>query len=110
LDYLKSVIPQTLLSGFLDYFPAYLYCINMPPIKQLIIYLIIITVLSLTAFNIHLISSPNKVLGIETETRDRDREFWDNFLKQHPNYIPGLIETKKLEKVKQIDPNYQIGQ
>lgn len=63
-------------------------------------------ILLLTSFNIHLISSSDKVLGIKTQAEDNVKNFWDEFLKEHPNYIPGLLETGQIEKVKQIDPNY----
>ena len=77
----------------------------MPPKKQLIVYLVIIFVLCLTAFNVYLVSTPKKVLGVSIQENSQGK-FWSEFLQKHPNYIPGLIEIGQIQKVKQIDPNY----
>lgn len=45
------------------------------------------------------------VLGAKTDKISND-EFWNSFLNENPNYIPGWIEVNKLDKVRQIDPNY----
>lgn len=79
--------------------------------KELFIIVSVLFVLYLTAINISSIFKPKtKVLGAETETGDRDREtlFWNEFLKTHPNYIPGWIEIGKMDKVREIDPNFKL--
>lgn len=72
----------------------------------LFFYISIITLLLLSALNIENYLAPKEVLGIEIETGDRDREFWEIFLKQNPDYIPGWVELGRWDKVKQIDPNF----
>ena len=68
----------------------------------------IVIILLLTALNIEGYLSPKQVLGLETETGDREVIFWEDFLSKNPNYIPGWIELGRLDKVKQIDPNYPL--
>jgi len=64
----------------------------------------VVVILSLTAFNLIKIPVKVKVLGV-TEINNSE-VFWADFLTKHPNYIPGLIETGKIDKVNIIDPNY----
>ena len=78
-------------------------------VKEIFVYVVLLFVLLLTAANINTFLQPKistKVLGIETQNNS-DTEFWQGFLSQHPNYIPGWIEIGRMDKVKQIDPNYQ---
>ena len=42
-----------------------------------------------------------EVLGIETNTL-----FWEDFIAKYPTYIDGWIELERMDKVKEIDPNY----
>ncbi|HCR36043.1 hypothetical protein A2130_04370 [Candidatus Woesebacteria bacterium GWC2_33_12] len=42
-----------------------------------------------------------KVLGAETNT-----VFWEDFMTKHPTYIDGWIELGRMDKVREIDPNY----
>jgi hypothetical protein len=76
--------------------------------KQLFIYVALLFILLLAAVNIENYQTPakpDKVLGTETQISS-DQKFWQDFLSKNPNYIPGLIETGRLDKVKEIDPNY----
>ncbi|HUC95317.1 MAG TPA: hypothetical protein VMR19_04965 [Candidatus Saccharimonadales bacterium] len=76
--------------------------------RQLFIYVALIFVLLLAAINIETYQTPVKpvkILGTETQTNN-DQKFWQDFLSKNPNYIPGLIETGRPDKVKEIDPNY----
>jgi hypothetical protein len=76
--------------------------------KQLFIYVALLFILLLTVINIETYQPPGKpvkVLGTETQIND-DQKFWEAFLSNNPNYIPGWIETGRLDKVKEIDPNY----
>lgn len=69
----------------------------------------ILAVLFLASVNIKNFISPKKVLGTETsEETDASQEkiFWENFLNKNPDYIPGWIEVGRMDKVKEIDPNY----
>jgi hypothetical protein len=43
-----------------------------------------------------------KVLGAETT----DNTFWEEFVAKHPTYRDGWVELGRMDKVKQIDPNY----
>lgn len=74
--------------------------------KQIFVYVVILFMLLLSAININNFLQPRKqVLGIETQNIP-NVEFWQTFLKDHPNYIPGWIELGRLDRVKEIDPNY----
>jgi len=71
-----------------------------------IVTVMLLFLLALINFDSYL--HPQKVLGVETVKAEDNNEFWPGFLKKNPDYIPGLIETGNLDRVKQIDPNYQI--
>ena len=74
--------------------------------KEVFIYVVFLFILLLTAINISTFLQPQtKVLGI-TSQENMDEEFWREFLEKHPSYIPGWIEIERLDKVKEIDPNY----
>jgi len=76
--------------------------------KEIFIYVLFLFLLLLTAININTFVQPKittRVLGIETQNTS-ETDFWNNYLAQHPSYIPGWIEIGRMDKVKQIDPNY----
>lgn len=76
--------------------------------KDLFVYVVLLFILLLTAVNINNFLQPRvQVLGIETQDTS-NKDFWENFLKIHPNYVPGWIELGELDKVKQIDPNFLL--
>ncbi len=62
-------------------------------------------VLLLSFFNLTQIkksgASTSKVLGVKT-----DKDFWIDFVEKHPTYRDGWIELGRLDKIKQIDPNF----
>ncbi len=76
--------------------------------KTVLAYLSILVVLFLSAFNIGHYTSKEKVLGtnIESTQKQEEIDFWEDFLEKNPSYIPGWIEIGRLDKVKEIDPNY----
>lgn len=77
--------------------------------KELFIFVAFLFILYLTAVNISSFSKPKvKVLGVET-VNGSDEVFWNDFLIKHPNYIPGWIEIGRMDKAKEIDPNYKLG-
>ena len=79
--------------------------------KQLFIYVALLFVLLLTVINIQSYQTPNKpvkVLGEETQING-DQQFWRDFLIKNPNYIPGWIEVGRIDRAKEIDPNYIIS-
>lgn len=45
------------------------------------------------------------VLGAETQINPYEN-FWNNFLNKNPGYIPGWIETGRLDKVYFLNPNF----
>ena len=61
-----------------------------------------VLILLLSAFNL---SNHKKnivqVLGAETNNL-----YWEELLKKHPTYRDAWIELGRIDKVKQIDPNY----
>lgn len=61
-----------------------------------------ILILIISAFN--LFNQKKKVvrvLGAET-----DNIFWQEFVIKHPTYRDGWIELQRMDKVKEIDPNF----
>jgi len=74
-------------------------------IKELLIFVAALFVLLLSAANIESWQSPKKVLGAESQANSNDK-FWEEFLEKNPNYIPGWLEIGRVDKVKEIDPNY----
>ena len=74
---------------------------------QLLAFLAALFILLLSAVNIRSYQSPKKVLGAESQVNSEDK-FWDEFLVKNPDYIPGWIEIGRVDKVKEIDPNYII--
>lgn len=49
-------------------------------------------------------------MGAETASNkvNQEKGFWEKFLSQHPNYIPGWNEIGRQDKVGEIDPNFFI--
>lgn len=99
--------------------------------KQNLLFLIAslgaISLLFLTSFNIHSYISPSRdkksdVLGEKTDL-ETEKEFWENFLENNSNYLPGIIELARIEfglgnkseankllnKAKSIDPDFEIN-
>jgi hypothetical protein len=72
---------------------------------ELLIFVAALFVLLLASVNIKNYLTPKKVLGakIQPETTEG---FWQDFLAKNPNYIPGWVEIGRIDKVKEIDPNY----
>ena len=63
---------------------------------------IAIFILLLSFFNINQKREASvQVLGTKTENT-----FWIDFVAKHPTYRDGWIELGRLDKVKEIDPNY----
>lgn len=61
-----------------------------------------IFILLLSFFNISNIKSQKvNVLGAKT-----DNSYWINFVEKNPTYRDAWIELGRLDKVKEIDPNY----
>ena len=74
---------------------------------EVLIFTSILFVLLLTSLNIENYLTPVKVLGAETEVNS-SQIFWEDFLSSNPNYIPGWTELGRMNKVKEIDPNYEV--
>ncbi len=74
--------------------------------KELFIYVSLLFVLLITSINIdnYLKQKETKVLG--TETENKEVTFWQNFLTKNPNYVPGWIEIGRIDRAREIDPNY----
>jgi hypothetical protein len=78
-------------------------------VTQLVTYVVILLVLALASYNIRVYLDKQEVLGIEdtnTAPTVDDRAFWEKFMQEHPEYIPGWIELGRIDKVIEIDPNY----
>ncbi|QQG41912.1 MAG: hypothetical protein HYV90_01205 [Candidatus Woesebacteria bacterium] len=74
---------------------------------RFIIYSLLLLVLFLSAFDISVfLRLKTKVLGVSTP--GDEQSFWTDFTSNHPNYIPGWIELGRMDKVKEIDPNFKL--
>ncbi len=63
---------------------------------------IAVLILVLSAFNLAFSREEHiQVLGSET-----DNVFWEEMVAKHPTYRDAWIELGRMDKVKQIDPNY----
>ena len=61
-----------------------------------------VLILLLSIFNLGSIKKKEvKVLGAKV-----DNTFWQEFVAKHPTYIDGWLELGRIDKVKEIDPNY----
>ena len=61
-----------------------------------------ILVILLSMFNLQNINKKQvKVLGIET-----NNSFWEEITIKHPTYRDAWVELRRMDMVKQIDPNY----
>lgn len=76
--------------------------------KELLIYLALLLILFITSLNINNYSKPKQVKVLGTETVNKEEIFWQDFLNKNPDYIPGWIETGKMDKAKEIDPNFKL--
>jgi hypothetical protein len=80
--------------------------------RQVLMMTAILFILLLTSINIEYYLTTKKVLGIETNTdpkiSSKQTKFWNKFLTENPDYIPGWIEVGRFDKVREIDPNYQL--
>lgn len=57
----------------------------------------------LSVFNLKSKPIKNKIVVLGAET---DNSFWEDIVKKHPTYRDGWLELGRIDKVKQIDPNY----
>ncbi len=74
---------------------------------ELLVFVSALLVLILTAANIENYQTPKKVLAAETQVNQND-SFWQDFLTKNPNYIPRWIDIARTDKIKEIDPNYEV--
>lgn len=79
--------------------------------SQILLFIAILLVLLLSSINIAKYTSPNTVLGINTEQKTESESqqetiFWQELLNKNPEYVPGWIEIGNLDKAKEIDPNF----
>ena len=60
-------------------------------------------ILLLSIFNLQNINKKSvvKVLGVED-----DKSFWQDMVTKNPTYRDGWIELGRLDKIREIDPNY----
>lgn len=72
-------------------------------VKNFIYTLIAISILLLSAFNLRSNKQEIQVLGAQVED---NQKYWEELVKKHPTYIEGWLELGRLDKVREIDPNY----
>ena len=77
-------------------------------VKEIFIYTSLLFVLLLTSINIYNYLTPKELAVLGAETENKEEVFWQDFLTKNPNYIPGWIETGRLDKAKEIDPNFKL--
>lgn len=73
---------------------------------DLFIFVAISFLLLLTSVNITKYLEPRKVLGVHVVEAHSDEGFWNDFLVKNPSYLPGWQAIGRMDKVKEIDPNY----
>lgn len=75
---------------------------------ELIMCVAALILLVLSSLNISYTQKPKRVLGafIAQDNSFDNEKFWNDFLDEHPDYIPGLFETGQTEDAKKVDPNY----
>jgi hypothetical protein len=66
-----------------------------------------VLILLLTLFNLQNlnIKKPTEMVVLGAETNNL---FWEDFVAEHPTYIDGWIELDRMDKVKEIDPNFTL--
>lgn len=74
--------------------------------KSVLLYLFIVFALLISAVNISTYLKPIKVLGAETQETNSQVAFWQDFLSKNPSYVAGWIEIGRMDRVREIDPNY----
>lgn len=62
-------------------------------------------VLLLTFINISNITAKKEVRVLGAQSEDNSK-FWEDLLEKHPTYRDGWVELGRIDKIKQIDPNY----
>lgn len=62
-----------------------------------------VLILLLSIFNLQKLKRNETVMVLGVETNS---SFWEDFMTKHPTYIDGWIELGRIDKVRQIDPNY----
>jgi len=66
-----------------------------------------VLILLLSIFNLQNINKKTSkeivVLGAETNNL-----FWEDIMFKHPTYIDGWIELNRMDKVREIDPNFTL--
>ena len=78
--------------------------------KQFIFFSVAILVLLFFSFlNISNYYLTKPVLGAKTGTSLSNDDFWKEYLKNNPNYVPGWLEIGRVDKAREIDPNFRIG-
>ena len=78
--------------------------------KSLLIMFSVLILLLLAAFNFRFYANQQKVLGVKTEGEEalllEEQTFWEEFLSNNPDYLPGWLEIGRLDKVYEINPNF----
>ena len=77
--------------------------------SKLYTYLFVLIIIFLTSINIRNYFKPNKVAVLGIETVNSEFIFWQEFLTEHPNYVPGWIEIGRGDKGYKIDPNFEYN-
>jgi hypothetical protein len=77
-------------------------------------YCAVVVILLLTALNLGNFLSSKSVLGVATLSKQDqpssfDKDYWERFLSDNPEYVPGWIEIGRFDKAEKISPNYFTG-
>lgn len=84
-----------------------LYLLKMQKVSLDLFTLVAISfILLLASVNITTYLEPKKVLGVSVVEAHSDEAFWQDFLSKNPSYLPGWVAIGRMDKVKEIDPNY----
>lgn len=74
--------------------------------KFIFLSIALLVLLLLASLNIKNYYLPKTVLGINTQEVLSNNDFWNEYLKSNPNYVPGWLEIGRIDKALEIGPNY----
>lgn len=73
--------------------------------------IVVLVLLLLSIINIRSLFLPKKVLGVRSEELGiNNRDFWKQYIKSNPKYLPAYLELGEIEKVRKLDPNWLVFQ
>lgn len=69
---------------------------------------IVLIILLFSAINLASYFKPKVTNVLGASSQETGQAFWEKFLTNNPEYLPGWAEIGRADKVLEIDPNYVI--